>query len=83
MTKQEILDILKELNLTQREAAVLLSVDVRTLRRWIRYPERANGPAIQALLGWQKLHRLTLAWGPNQINIIEIPHISKLMEINQ
>jgi hypothetical protein len=58
-------DCLRELGLSQVDAARLLSVDPRTMRRWVAKPEDMPGPAEHALRAWQRLHRLGLAWSPD------------------
>jgi len=71
MTSQELQDYLDELGLTQSEAARLLSVDVRTIRRWFEDPKQISGPAEQALRAWLRLQRLGLAWRPDGLPIGE------------
>lgn len=67
MDRIELQAVLDELGLTQSEAAALLSVDERTIRRWSQIP----GPAEQALRAWVRLHRLGLAWKPEDLPIGE------------
>src|ERR1700720_1904501 len=71
MTKTELMAIADELGLTQSEAARLLSVDERTIRRWVEDPSRVPGPAEHALRAWVRLHRLGLAWKPDDLPIGE------------
>ena len=69
MTSAELDAMLGELNLSQIEAARLLSVDARTFRRWVEDPGTVPGPAEQALTAWLSLHRFGLPWGPDTIAI--------------
>lgn len=71
MNKTELMAIADELGLTQSEAAALLSVDERTIRRWVEDPSTMPGPAEQALRAWRRLHRLGLAWKPTDLPIGE------------
>jgi len=71
MNRDELQSILNELGLTQGEAATLLSVDERTVRRWFEDPSRIPGPANQALRAWLRLHRFGLAWKPEDLPIGE------------
>jgi hypothetical protein len=71
MSKAELLRHLNQLDLTQAEAARLLSVNVRTVRRWVETPAEMPGPAEQALRAWLRLHRLGLAWRPDGLPLGE------------
>lgn len=71
MDREELRVILDELGLSQAEAAGLLSVDERTVRRWLEDGSRIPGPAQQALRAWRRLHRLGLAWKPEDVPIGE------------
>jgi len=56
---------LETLGLTQVEAAELLSVDPRTVRRWAEGDGGGlPGPAEQALRAWAGLHRQGIPWRP-------------------
>jgi hypothetical protein len=70
MTSKELADHLSVLSLTQTEAAQLLDVAPRTVRRWIA-GEEIPGPVEQAFLAWRRLHERNLAWRPDSIAIIE------------
>ena len=54
LTSEEIRRILGHLGLTQIEAAQLLGVTPRTVRRWLEGDE-LPGPAEQALRAWLRL----------------------------
>jgi hypothetical protein len=58
------------LGLDHAEAAQLLGVSGRTLRRWLE-GEEIPGPAQAALRAWCKLHSRHLAWKPDSIAIFE------------
>lgn len=73
MTKEEFKSILDELDLTQGELALFMEVDIRTVRRWARWPEKMNVAAKEAILAWHKLHKLTLAWRPDSIDLVPNP----------
>src|SRR5665213_1342416 len=70
MTKKELSDTLSALGLTQTEAAQLLGVSARTVRRWIE-GEAIPGPAEAALRAWRKLQQRNLAWRPDSMTIVE------------
>ena len=72
MTTANFRDFLDQLGLSQSEAARLLSVSPRTIRRWADVPSEMPGPAEQALRAWLRLHRLGLAWRPDGVAIGEI-----------
>jgi hypothetical protein len=71
MSSLELSSHLNQLGLTQAEAARLLSVNVRTVRRWVEDPSDMPGPAEQALRAWFRLHRLGLAWRPDGLPLGE------------
>jgi hypothetical protein len=71
MTKQELLSCLARLSLSESETAQLLSVDPRTVRRWMANPAEIPGPAEQALRAWLRLAELGLAWRPDGLAIGE------------
>ena len=61
--------ILKELGLSQLEAARLLGIKPRTINRWATGSQDASGPAAQALLAWRRLAQRGLAWRPDCVEI--------------
>lgn len=71
MSQTALLAHLNQLDLSQTEAARLLSVNVRTVRRWVENPSEMPGPAEQALRAWLRLHRLGLAWRPDGLPLGE------------
>lgn len=60
----------KRLNLSPAEAAQLLSVNQRTVRRWLD-GEEISGPTEQAVRAWIRLHDRHLPWRPDSTSIIE------------
>lgn len=70
MTKDDLISILNQLRLTQADAAQLLSVDSRTVRRWVENPSDIPGPAEQALRAWLALDRVGLPWDPDSVDIV-------------
>jgi hypothetical protein len=71
MTKRELLDHLQRLGITQAEAALLLSVSDRTVRRWAEAPAEIPGPAEHVLRAWVRLHERGIAWRPDGLPIGE------------
>jgi hypothetical protein len=70
MTSAELKEILAFLGLDLAEAAQLLGISGRTLRRWID-GEEIPGPAQAALKAWRQLHSRHLAWKPDAISVFE------------
>jgi transcriptional regulator with XRE-family HTH domain len=69
LSESEIRTHLEHLGLTQVEAAQLLSVTPRTVRRWVEGSQAIPGPAEQALRAWLQLHERGLAWRPDAVSI--------------
>lgn len=67
MTKQHFLKILNNLELTQTEAAKFLSVNIRTIRHWIKNPKKIPERAQQALMAWQQLQQIGIPWRPESV----------------
>jgi transcriptional regulator with XRE-family HTH domain len=70
MTDGELDNILHNLRLTQAEAAQLLGVAARTVRRWLE-GEEIPGPAEAALRAWAKLATRHLPWRPDSVSIAD------------
>ncbi|UWU76579.1 helix-turn-helix domain-containing protein [Bradyrhizobium huanghuaihaiense] len=70
MTHIQLAEILTFLGLDLAEAAQLMGVSTRTLRRWLE-GEEIPGPAQAALRAWHQLHSRHLAWKPDAISIFE------------
>jgi transcriptional regulator with XRE-family HTH domain len=68
--KIDILQIMQELGLTQKQLAKLMGVHPRSVGRWMKEPETIPGPPRHTLIAWQKLHRIGMAWGPHMIDIM-------------
>lgn len=70
MTRGALLKALAALKLTQAEAAQLLGVSERTIRRWLE-GEEIPGPAQAAIRAWLALDQRNLAWKPDSTTIFE------------
>jgi hypothetical protein len=70
MTKDQFEQYLLRLGLSPSEAAQLLSVSPRTVRRW-QEGEEVPGPAQQAIRAWVRLHERHLPWRPDSVSIAE------------
>lgn len=70
MTGNEFGQFLLRLGLAPGEAAQLLSVNPRTVRRWLD-GEEVSGPAEQAIRAWIRLHDRHLPWRPDSASIAE------------
>lgn len=70
MTSIELDQHLSRLGLNQTEAAQLLGVAPRTVRRWFE-GEDVPGPAEQALRAWLRLRQHNLPWRPDSLVIFE------------
>jgi hypothetical protein len=71
MSPNEFATTMSELGLSQVDLARLLSVDPRTVRRWVADPAEITGPAEQALRAWRRLNKLGLPWSPDSIDLVE------------
>ena len=67
MSIYELQRHLELLGLLPNEAASLLSVGPRTVRRWLDGSQDVSGPAEQALRAWLRLHTRGLAWRPDGV----------------
>jgi len=71
MENSALVDALSELGLNQSELARLLSVDARTVRRWVSGMVTISGPAEIALKSWLTLNRCGLPWRPDGNDILD------------
>jgi hypothetical protein len=77
MTSADLEQSLLLLGLSQTEAAQLLAVAPRTLRRWLEGGDLPNpdevipGPVEQAVRAWLKLHERKLPWRPDSASIAD------------
>jgi hypothetical protein len=69
MSDTELRLTLTRLELSPADAAQLLGVTPRTVRRWLEGEEVA-GPAEQALRAWIRLHDRNLPWRPDEESIV-------------
>ncbi len=65
MTKNEFIECLSLLRITPKDAATLLSVDSKTVNRWLDGDVAVPGPAEQAIRAWVRFHRIGLPWRPD------------------
>jgi hypothetical protein len=70
MTGGQFEQCLLRLGLSAEEAALLLSVTPRTVRRWLD-GEEVSGPAEQAIRAWIRLHDRHLPWRPDSASITQ------------
>ena len=70
MSQVEVRQTLAELQLNQQEAAKLLGVSPRSVRRWLE-GEAIPGPAEGALRAWRQLEARGLAWRPDSVTLYE------------
>jgi hypothetical protein len=70
MTAIEVREALTKLRLDQEEAATLLGVAPRSVRRWLQ-GEAIPGPAEAAFRAWLKLDARGLAWRPDSVTLFE------------
>jgi len=72
MTATDLQNHLTRLGLSQTEAAQLLGVAPRTVRRWFEgEEEEVPGPAEQALRAWLRLQERNLIWRPDTLSLRE------------
>jgi hypothetical protein len=70
MTAQEFARSLSALNLTIADAAQLLDVSERSVRRWSE-SEAVPGPVEAAIRAWMRLNERFLPWKPDSISIFD------------
>jgi transcriptional regulator with XRE-family HTH domain len=68
MTNRELAGHFSALRLTIAEAAQLLGVSERSVRRWTE-GESVPGPVEAALLAWRRLDELHLPWKPDSVSV--------------
>ena len=66
-----IQEYLEKLDLSQTEAAYLLSVDPRTVRRWVKSPEEMPDNIGYLLEAWLRFENLGLVWRPDSVPFVE------------
>ncbi len=79
MTKDELERCFEQLGLSQTEAAELLGVAPRTVRRWLS-DEEIPGPVEQVFKAWVYLHKRHLPWGPHSVSVVEDDQIQIAMQ---
>jgi Homeodomain-like domain len=70
VTKEQLDQYFLRLGLSPVEAAQLLGVSPRTVRRW-QEGEEVPGPAEQAIRAWARLHERHLPWRPDSVSITQ------------
>jgi hypothetical protein len=70
MDADELAKTLAHLHLDPNEAAQLLSVAPRTMRRWLVEGEEIPGPAIVAIRAWRAMHDRDMGWKPDTESLI-------------
>jgi transcriptional regulator with XRE-family HTH domain len=70
MTARELLDDLSHLNLSLSEAAQLLGVSERSVRRWTE-GESVPGPVEAVLRAWRQLQARNLPWKPDSVSVFQ------------
>jgi hypothetical protein len=65
MSKTELASALRTLRLSAKEAGALLSVDPKTVARWLAGDVDVSGPAEQALRAWLRLESRRIPWRPD------------------
>lgn len=93
MLPAHIIDCLRILDLSPKEAARLLSVDVKTVNRWLLGTVPVPGPVTVALRAWRRLQDLGLPWRPDEqffgiLNEQEVAeqlrlHLQQAVELDQ
>jgi hypothetical protein len=69
MDRKELAKCLEELRLTPKEARLLLSVDPKTVGRWLTGEVGIPGPAEQALRAWCRLEAEQIPWRPDGVTL--------------
>lgn len=72
MNISEILEAIDELKITQTTLAQLMSVNARTVRRWIANPAKLPKTVEYALQAWLKLNRIGMPWRTDGIDVVPI-----------
>jgi hypothetical protein len=71
MSNLELAGSLKRLSLSEAESARVLSVNPRTVRRWVEGSTVVPGAVEQALQAWLRLESLRVPWRPEGVPIWE------------
>ena len=69
MSAVEFRECLQHLAISQIEAATLLSVNPRTVRRWAENHTEIPGPTEQVLRAWIRLQNLGFPWLPDDVSV--------------
>lgn len=71
MDKEQLLTILNELDLNQLDLARLLSINARTVRRWLA-ADNIPKEVEHTVIAWQKLNNLGIAWRPDSVDVADL-----------
>src|SRR5262249_14661074 len=77
MDRRELEQFLNELRLGPKQVARYLSVDPKTVGRWLERRSAAGhkvnvpGPAAEAIRAWVRFQRLGLPWRPNEQGFLD------------
>lgn len=71
MSKNELEDWLDELDITAIEAAEYLGVGLRSIHRWLQYPEQMRESAKLPFRAWLQLKAHNLPWKPDAIDVLD------------
>ncbi len=69
MKRNELTEALRRLGLSSKDAAKLLSVDIKTVTRWLDGTVDVPGPVVQALRAWSRLEEERIPWRPDGLPI--------------
>jgi len=69
MDRNEFLLIIKKLGIAPKEAAELLSVDYRTVKRWMARGGQVPEPSEKALRAWLRLKQRGLPWRDDAVSL--------------
>lgn len=70
-SQSEFRKAIDQLNVTEEEIAMLLSVTPRTVSRWLEDPKKIPGTSEQAIRAWLKLQKYKLSWRPDAVGFGE------------
>lgn len=67
MASFDLVGCLQKLRLSPKEAARLLSIDLKTVNRWLAGKVAVTGPARRALEAWMRLEERRIPWRPDEL----------------
>jgi len=69
MNASDLTEYLRTLHLTPKEAARQLSVDIKTVNRWLAGEVAVPGPVVEALRAWKRLNDARIPWRADSLPI--------------